>query len=415
MALTLPEALKHTRNPAMGMIAKAIATTDAFGAIVPFQPIDGTAVPVPREGTLPTTGFIGDDGVIDDVTNGTDDVVHVPVRRIVGDLDVDALADDLTGASPGSQRGRQVQKKVKATWRKIKDKLVNGAHVTSHALASSADPFAAISGIDYGPWLSSARRGPGSIKYTHAGQLWQFRAPGDVEYGTAVAATTNGTYLLRSWNESYFIRVTLVVASATGNGETLITFSSSNDEFDGLIEMCDPGQLIDPTGANGDDFSLNMLDKMLRYLKVRTNRAFTMNSAMVEKYYAKLRAMGGASPQMINLPPFSEPVPSYRGVPILENDNCGLNESVGSTTTATSLYLASLDADEGLSLAAAGGGSFDADGDPRSRIVLGFRIEDVGLLEGKDHRRTRVKWYGAPVLKSKLALVRYRGVKSADV
>jgi hypothetical protein len=413
-ALTLPEALKRTRSPAMGMIAKAISTTDAFGAVVPFKLIDGTAERVDREGTLPDTAFIADDGSTGLASStGTDDVTHVPVRRIVSDLDVDALADDLTGPSPGSQRGRQVQKKVKATWRKIKDKLVNGAHVTSHTLGLATNPFNAIDAIDYGPWLDSSRFGPGAIKYTHTGTLWQFRAPGDVDYGTAVECAADGTFTLRSWNESKFIIVTLDVSDATQNGETSITFSSTSREFDGLIEMCDPGQLIEPVAANGDDFALNLLDKMMRYEKVKTNRAFIMHTALEEQFYSKMRALGGADIRTMAIPGYGSEVPVYRGIPILGNDNIGLDETVGTTTDATSIYLASLDTDEGLYLAAAGGANFDADGDPRSRVVMGFRIVDLGDLEAADHRRTRVKWYGTPVLRSKLALVRKSGVKSS--
>jgi len=48
-------------------------------------------------------------------------------------------------------------------------------------------------------------------------------------------------------------------------------------------------------------------------------------------------------------------------------------------------------------------GAFSPNADPRTRSVFGFRIEDLGPLEGKDARRTRVKWYGAPALKSLLS------------
>ena len=412
-ALTLPEALKRTRSPAMGMIAKSIATTDALGAVIPFKLIDGTAEPVPREGALPNTEFIGDDGAATEESTGEADMIHIPVRRIVGNLDVDALADDLTGSGPGSQRGEQVQKKVKATWRLVKNKLVNGGHVTGHTLGSSADPFSAVTGIDYGPHLDSSRRGPGSLKYVHATTSWYFRAPGDVDYGPAVEAAADGSFVLRSWNESYFITATLDVSLATGDGETHIRFTSSSKEFDGLKELVDPGQLIDPVNANGDDFSINLLDKMLRYEKIRSNRAFVMHSALVEQYYAKLRAAGGFQPQMLTIPGYTGEVPSYRSVPILEDDFIGLDETVGSTPDATSIYLASLDTDEGVYLAAAGGSQFPADGDPRARVGMGFRIVDLGERDEADHRRTRVKWYGTPAIRSKLALVRKRGVKSS--
>jgi hypothetical protein len=78
------------------------------------------------------------------------------------------------------------------------------------------------------------------------------------------------------------------------------------------------------------------------------------------------------------------------------------------------IALVSLDPNEGLVLGAqtTGGeaGAFSPDADPRVRSVLGFRITNVGELEGKDATRTRVKFYGAPALKSYLALAVKQGV-----
>ena len=177
--------------------------------------------------------------------------------------------------------------------------------------------------------------------------------------------------------------------------------------------MCVPGQTIDPSGTDGDDFALAVFDKMISNLKVRANPAFICNSTIIEKYYAQLRSLGGADPRTIAIPGFGNVI-TYRGIPILQNDNIPSDETVGSTTDATSLYLAALDEDEGLALAAGGRGDpLTPDADPRTRPVLGFRVERVGSLESKDARRTRVKWYGAPMLKSTLALVRKQGVKTA--
>lgn len=416
MALTLPEALKRSQNPMFAAIAKAVITTDALGAVIPFSPASATSVPVAREGTLPTGGaFLPDSGATSEESTGTDDVVHVPLRRVVGDVRVDSFADKMASPAGGSHTASQLTKKVKATWRTVTNKLINGANVTGHTLFQTADPFAAIDAIDYGPWLSSARRGPGSIKYTHAGTLWQFRAPGDVEYGTAVACAADGTYTLRSWNESSFIRVTLDVSDATTNGETSIVFTSSANEFDGLIELCDPGQLIDPVGANGDAFSISLLDEMIRYLKHRENPAFIMNSAMIDRYLALLRAMGGTTPPMMAIEGYQGGgVPTYRNIPILPDDWISVTDTVGSATNCSSLYLAALDESEGLSMAAATNTQgLAVDGDPRRNIVLGWEVESLGVHASYDAKTTRVKFYGAPILRSKLALVRKRGVLSS--
>lgn len=413
MPLTLPQALQRLTHPVMAGIARTVVTTDELSMFLPMQLVQGDAIRFVREGSLPTGGaFIDDDGTTSEESTGKDDRTLVEFRRLVGNMDVDQLANVLSG---GQQQGAQFAKKVKATWRKVQNTIVDGKRVTSHTLTQSSDPFGAIDAISYGPWLDSKRRGPGSIKYTHAGTLWQFRAPGDPEYGTAVAAAADGTFLLKSYNESKWIRVTIDVSDATQNGECLIYFSSSTNEFEGLEEICDPAMKIDPSGANGDDYSFSILDKMISNLKVRTNPVFVMNSSLLEKHYAAQRALGGTEPSQLEVPYMpGRRVPSYRGIPLLTNDFIDSDETVGGTTNCSSVYLASLDADEGLFLGAAsfGGESLQPDADPRVVPVMGFYVTDVGALEGKDHRRTRIGWYGALCLKSPLALVRRAGVKT---
>ena len=267
--------------------------------------------------------------------------------------------------------------------------------------------------MSYGPWLDSARNGAGRIKYTNTGTTWQFQAPGDRDFGDPVTAAADGTFTVRSFNRSKYIVITLDVSLATADGTTDIAFTSTDDEFDGLIRLCSADQVIPSVGTDGDAFSLDLLDEMISAEKIRQNRSFFWNSKMTLRFLAAFRALGGTDPEHTRLPGYSGSTMTYRGIPILESDNCLLNETVGSTTDASSLWLASLDADEGLFLGAAGTGSpQDVEGDPLDRVVMGFRIEQVGPIEGKDHRRTRVKWYGSPGLRSSLALVRRQGVQS---
>jgi hypothetical protein len=301
--------------------------------------------------------------------------------------------------------------KAKATWRLIKTTMVTGGNTTSHSFGDgNPASIGAITGISYGPWLDSNRHGSGQIKYTHSGTLWQFKAPGDRDYGTAVAATGDGTFRLRSWNQSKYIDATIDVSVAVADAEGLIFFASSNNEFDGMNTVLDPDQLVASTGANGDALSLGTFDELIALEKVRSNRYFIANSAIVNKFYALQRALGGVDPEHTVLPGYNnQRVPMYRGIPILQNDNIPSTETKGSGTTLSSLYLASLDGEQGLCLGAAnagGGMSMNVQGDPRNTTVMGFRISRLGELEGADHDRTRVKFYGALGLKSKLALAR---------
>lgn len=422
MALTLPEALKRAAqggNAMLAGIAQAIVTTDELANVLPLQPVSEVNISYRREGSLPSTAWLPDSGVSSEESAGTDDNVVVPVRRIVGNVDVDALADALTGNAPGEQRSARLVAKIKATWREAMLKLVNGGWATSYTVSPAVGSTAALAlgttGLDgistFGPGLDSNRFGAGTIKYTHAGTLWQFRAPGDVTFGDAVAAATDDSYTLYSWNKSRYIVVTLDVSDAAANHEFNVYFASSNNEFDGMKSLLGPGMTVDPVGGNGDAFDFGMLDHLMSLEKVRQNRAFIMNSALVEKFYAANRALGGTQPTTIQLPNYGQPVPTYRGVPLITNDNCLSDETVG-TGTCSSIYLASLTATEGLALgvANAGGQTVSPQADPRTRPVLGFQIEDLGSLEGKDAKRTRVKLYCAPILRSSLALVRRRGI-----
>lgn len=409
MALTLPQALESMKNPMMAGVAKAVITIDQMASVLPIEAVSGMGMNIEREGILPVGGaFIDDLGVTAEESVGRDDYAHVPFRRIVGNMDIDNLANDM---SDGAHAAKQLLKKVKATWRQVQLTNITGNRVTSHTLSpATANPFNALASAVYGPWLDSSRRGAGQLKYVNSTTSWYFRAPGDVAYGDPVVAAGNGTYTLKSFNQSKWIRFTITVATATADGETAITFASTTNAYEGMDRILNPSQLIDVVGGNGDAFDISMLDAMLDMEKVRSNRAFIMTGKLLNKYYAAQRALGGTQPPTIQLAGYGQAVPTYQGVPILVNDFIP-DETVGSGT-CSSMYLASLDASEGLFMGAAsyGGEARVVDTDPRQRPVLGFRIENLGPLEGKDHNRTRVKFVGALGLRSELALVRKRGV-----
>ena len=416
MALTIPEALKKVSNPMTAMMLRSVATTSELGAVISIQSEDGIGLQLDREGLLPDTEFVADnsgDGVspdLTDFTTGADDVPIVQFRRIVGNMDVDGLAQ---AAVPGNFN-RQVAKKAKTTWRKVKDGSINGGFVSSSTIVSAITSITAV--VGYGPWLDSTRRGPGSIKVTvnvsGTDADYQFRAPGESSYGPAVNVTADGDITLKGFNESYYVTVTADISAATASQEEIVYFSSGTNEFDGLFNLVHPTMTVPVVGANGDSFDFALMDDLIDRVKVRENRAFIMNGKLVNKFFAEHRGLGGSDPQHMALPGYAGQVPTYRGIPVLTEDNIK-SYTVGSGTVSN-MALVSLDPSEGFCLAAQTTGGEAAaltpDADPRTRSVLGFRVEDLGPLEVKDARRTRVKWYGAPVLKSYLACAVKQGV-----
>lgn len=411
MGLTLPEASKLTRRPFTAMVFKAIAKDDELAASIMFVPKAGTSFDYSREKALPSAAWIPDSGVTTEESTATTDRVTVAVRRLVGNSDIDAMAEELDSTEV-SQTVFQLAKKGKAMFQILAEKMLSAGFATGHTLASSANPFAAISAMQYGPGCDSDRYGPGSIKYVHAGTFWSYRAPGDVTYGAPVACATNGTYILKSDNPNKWIKVTLVVASATTNGETLLYFTSSSYEPDGLNRLMNPAMVGTSEGTNGDQLSFALLDRMIDKVKVRERLAFIMPPALIRKFGALCRAMGGAGPTMLDVPGFNGQVPSYRGIPLLRSENIATNETKGSSSTLSSIYLVSL-SEAGFWVAAGGGSSMNVEADPRERTVLGLRMEQVGTLEGKDAKRWRAKFYGAFALGSDLAAYRQTEVETA--
>jgi hypothetical protein len=409
---TLLEFANKTTNPIMQGLALSVVTTDALAALIPMKVEGGQAMVYLREGDPPNTEFIPDSGTMGTATSATTDRVTVPFRRIASDVDVDSLAADL---SKGAEVGYQIGRKVKSTWQLITDTMVNGAWETSYVLSSVANPFNAVDGISVAPWMDSNRYGPGSLKYVHSTTSWSFRAPGDVDYGNAVVAAADGVFTLYSTNKSKYIQVTLDVSDATQDGEAHIRFASTTNQFDGMKKLVAPSMIQTANGTDGDDFSFVKLDNLIDALKVRDNRAFIMNGKLINKYLALHRALGGTTPDHLKLPGYSGEVMTYRGIPLLTCDHVLSNEAKGSSSTLSSIYLASLSSDEGLFLGVpdANASSGPGEGDPRRATVLGWRITDIGERETVAHKRTRVAWYGALGLRSALALAQASGIKTA--
>lgn len=415
MGLTLFEAAKSFQNPLAAGLFKAIVTEDELFSLLPFVPKEGSAFSYTREKALPTAEWVSPTHTSLTESTATEDEVSVPIREIASNF---KLKNFVTAQQGGTRQiAVQMMAKGKAVGREISDKLISGGYITSHTLGSSSAPFSAIDSIVYGPWLDSQRFGPGEIKYTHDGTEWQFRAPGDRAFGPAVAAAADGDYVLKSDNPSKYITVTLDVSDATADGRTSIEFSSTTNEPDGLEKMV--SLVRAPSGANGDEFSFDILDALIDQVKVRENLVFAMPSSLRRKYKAKLRALGGAAPEHVVMSfdpssgrPTERRLMAYDGIPILKNDNIATDETVGDTTSCSSIYLASL-SEQGLYAGAFGGASTAADVDPVSRSVLGFQFIDVGNMEQENARLWRAVWYGGFALNSGLAAARARGIKTA--
>lgn len=184
---------------------------------------------------------------------------------------------------------------------------------------------------------------------------------------------------------------------------TMVNGDGTGDSFSGLLDLVPAGQLID-VGVNGANFSFEILDELIDKIKDKDGAAdFLMLPARtLRKYYALLRALGGASIGDVVTLPSGRQIPAYRGIPIFRNDWLPVNQVKGTSgAICTTIFAGTLDDGSGTH-GIAGLTAMDA---------AGVRVEDVGISETKDETITRVKMYCGMALFSELGLAAAPGIK----
>ena len=84
-----------------------------------------------------------------------------------------------------------------------------------------------------------------------------------------------------------------------------------------------------------------------------------------------------------NLSDGSTPILAYRGIPVFPNANIPVNQTVGSSTTCTTIIAGTLD-DGSMKYGISG---LTAMGE------AGIRVTEIGELHDRDESLTRLKWY----------------------
>lgn len=407
MPQTIYDAMKASQNPLAVSLFKAVATTDNLFSLLPFVTKIGEGFSYTREVSVPTPAFVADGHTT--VAEGTSvqEQITVPKREMVHDVYLRNFASQNLG---GDNERNQMTGAYKGAGRVLSQKVITGAFVTGFAMSDNFQNGPYIDAVTAGAFTDSSRHGPGSIKYVHSGTLVSYRAPGDRDYGTAVTVADDGTFTLTSDNPSKWITVDIDASDANANAVREITFTSSSNEFDGLAKLMSSSQVRSSTGTNGDEPTFDILEELIDLVKVQENMAFVMHSKIRRKYSALYRSLGGA--EMTKLPNDVQ-VLSFSGVPMLTNDWIPINESKGSGSTLSSIYLASLVAEGGLWMGA-NGDSESLNLDPRVATVLGFREYDLGQIQGGPSASgKRINWFGGLALGSDLAAARSKEIVTA--
>lgn len=407
MSHTLYDAMRHSRNPRAVGVLKQIATSDDSFAVVPFVPKGSEGFEYEREVSTGNFNFVTPGGAVANST-GTTELVTIGKREATEDFWVDNFAQD-NQAAEVSPMDRQEMMKLKAAGRAIAGKMATGASIsltTFTIQAFQSGPY--VDAIVAASPFINERKGPGDIKYTHTGTFAQFRAPGDREFGTAVACASDGSYTLASEDPSKWVTLTLDVSDATADAIRSISFTATK-EFDGLVQLCAPAQVRAAAGAAGDALSFAIMEELSDLVKVRSGQlAYVMHSKLRRKYNALCRALTGTTPEFVLST--GARVPSFDGIPILTNDFMSVAESKGGTDTLSSVFLVNYEPEAGVYMGCLGGTAMNVDADPRMTSVMGFRLRDLAQHQSNSQVGRRLSWYGAQACGSDLSLARAKNI-----
>jgi len=186
--------------------------------------------------------------------------------------------------------------------------------------------------------------------------------------------------------------------------DNLINGDGTSNTFEGLLALVAAGQTIGEVATDGDDLSFEILDELMDTVKDKNGVVdyIQMNSRTLRSYYTLLRALGGAGIGDVVTLPSGVQIPGYRGTPIFRNDNIPIDQTVGATTTATTIIAGTVD-DGSMSYGIAG---LTAMGE------AGIRIAEIGEAEGKDETITRIKFYNGLANFNEKGLAIRTGIKN---
>lgn len=170
-------------------------------------------------------------------------------------------------------------------------------------------------------------------------------------------------------------------------------------EFDGLLNLVTVAQTIE-AGANGAALNFGILDALIDLVKIAGTLVFIMNSRTIRAYAGLCRALGGTTPEQVNMDGVNGTMTGYRGIPILKNDYLPVNQvQGGSGAVCTSIFLAALDEEEGVC------GLMPS-------MNMGINVKVVGPVQNKDATRYRVRWYASLAMHSTLSLAMCKGINN---
>ena len=413
-----------------GVIDDISKNTSALFSLLPFRTVNGTSLSYNRLKTASQAAVIGPHGTVPE-SAASWETCKAEFSRIIGDADIDNL-DQVSAKGFADLAATQLIAKKNAIVNKFTDMFINGKALSfsptvDFGAGSDAVTVEYVSeNNDSGQNTNTTAAGTGTLTFTVADGTLKWKAPND-DYGAAVVVSgADGKYTLYSSTGNKYITVHVDISQLPAANESVDVVLTRTYEFDGLKTMSSIAQTVmaHPTTplSAGASLSFNLLDKLLAKVTNSSRRAILWNSALTPKYLELLRGVNN-TPATIKLPYFGQEVLSYRGVPIIENDDISIVESIGSSTNiCTSIYVVNfgdytptlaLNTDDNGGLVAIIPQNQDLTGDASKDIGVrraGFVAKILTDLETKDVTRVRGIWYTGLLNYSRKSLAHARGV-----
>ena len=167
---------------------------------------------------------------------------------------------------------------------------------------------------------------------------------------------------------------------------------SDPKSFDGIDVLTAAGQTVS-MGVNGGTLTLDKLDELIDLVKTGKPDMLLMSKRTRRTLNGLARSSGSFLEADRN--EFGQMVQFFDGIPIGLNDHISDAQTVGTSTDCSTIHAVQFGEGGVAGLTAPGG----------------IEIENVGSLELKDAKRTRVKWYVSLALFNTIKLAKLIGVR----
>ncbi len=349
--LSLAQIRGATRDPAVAMIADTLLVNDQFLGNLPMIDAGESGLySYTRKIADPAVAFVAADGAMSSDASYIEVNIVGQCRRLYTQQGVDRQNAGQAGGL-AMAKAKRAASSIGAFGRSIGQKLLTGGQALSGTIVSSGMTVAnGFSITAVGPNVITSR-GSWEIKYVHTGTFVSVRAPGDLDFGPAVAIGTNTTANVFSYDRDRYVTVAHGSQALSANDAGIITFSGGTNEFDGFFTLI-AGQTsrviyAGSAATNGANLALTDLDTLIESVKgaARPDKRLVMGTRTWVSFQALARtaAAGNQFAQIAG-----QQLPSYNGVPILVTDYMPITQTRGSASTCSSVICATFGEDEGL-------------------------------------------------------------------